>query len=331
MGEGEDQVTDQEESTRDWNSPDANVDVNTYDAAYDSGDGMTAGTTTSGVTADPEIDQLVEEIVYTREEMTGTVEEIGDRLDPKNIVAQATGSVRDATIGKVESVATSASDMVSNVGQTAGEVVGNVGQTAQQTTSGLVDAIKRNPLPAAMVGIGIGWLALSSRGSSSSRYNDWSDGGRNWSGQSFSDGGRMAGETWDTTGYGDTGYGASGYSGQGVTDKVGDKVGQVGDRVGQVGETVGQKVGQVQQTAGEMPYQVKNIARQVGDNAGRMAQQNPLGLGAIALAVGTAVGMALPTTKPEREFMGQARDTLIDKAETKAHEAMSKVEESAQQ
>ncbi|HKG57667.1 MAG TPA: DUF3618 domain-containing protein [Candidatus Limnocylindrales bacterium] len=320
-------MTDQDESTRGWNSPDANVDAHSFDTAGDAtADGLTSDEITAeGVTADPEIDQLVEEIVYTREEMTGTVEEIGDRLDPKNIVAQATGSVRDATIGKVESVATSASDMVNNVGQTAGDVVGNVGQTAQQAGSGIVESIRRNPVPAAMIGIGLGWLALSSRGSSSSsRYNDWSDGGRNWSGQSFSDGGRMAGETWDTTGYGDTGYGGSGTSGQGITDKVGGKVGQVQ-------QTAGEVVGQVQQTAGEVPYQVQNVARQVGDNAGRVAQENPLALGAIALAVGTAVGMALPTTKPERQFMGQARDTLIDKAETKATEAMSKVEESAQQ
>jgi hypothetical protein len=41
--------------------------------------------TSDGVTGDPEVDQLVEEIEVTRVEMTGTVEEIGDRLDPKNI------------------------------------------------------------------------------------------------------------------------------------------------------------------------------------------------------------------------------------------------------
>jgi hypothetical protein len=317
LGEGEDQVTDQDQTTRDWNSPDPSVEAHSFDTTDDaSNEGITTDSVTAeGVTADPEIDQLVEEIVYTREEMTGTVEEIGDRLDPRNVVAEATGSVRDATIGKVESVATQASDMV-----------GNIPQTAQEAGSGIVDAIRRNPVPAAMVGIGLGWLALSSRNSSSgSRYNDWSDGGRNWTGQSFSDGGRMAGETWDTTGYDNTGYGSGGHSGgQGIGDKVGDKFGDVQ-------QTVGEKVGQVQQTAGEMPYQVQNVARQVGDNAGRVAQENPLALGAIALAVGTAVGMALPTTKPERQFMGQARDTLIDKAETKAHEAMSKVEDSAQQ
>ena len=51
---------------------------------------------------DPEVEQLVGEIEVTRIEMTGTVEEIGDRLDPRNIVAGAKETVRDATVGKVE-------------------------------------------------------------------------------------------------------------------------------------------------------------------------------------------------------------------------------------
>lgn len=308
-------MTEQDRITSTWAEADAPVEAESYDGA-------------EGVTADPEIDQLVEEIVYTREEMTGTVEQIGDRLDPKNIVAEATGSVRNATIGKVESVATSASDMVNNVGQQAGEMVSNAGQTAQQAGSGIVDAIRRNPVPAAMVGIGLGWFAMSNRGSSStSRYSDWSDGGRNWG-----DSNRMSGGSWDTTGYGDSG---SGFGGQGFTDKVGNTAGRVGDTAGQVvgnvQQTAGDVMQNVQQTAGQVPYQVQGVARQVQDNAGRMIQENPLAVGAIALALGTAVGMALPSTQKEQQILGQARDNLIDKAETKASDAMSKVEETAKQ
>jgi ElaB/YqjD/DUF883 family membrane-anchored ribosome-binding protein len=307
-------VTEQDRITSTWAEADAPVEADNFGS--------------HGVTVDPEIDQLVEEIVYTREEMTGTVEQIGDRLDPKNIVAEATGSVRNATIGKVESVANSASDMVSNVGQTAGEMVSNAGQTAQQAGSGIVGAIRRNPVPAAMVGIGLGWLAMSNRGSSSSsRYSDWSDGGRSWG-----DGNRMSGSTWDTTGYSDSG---SGFGGQGFTDKVGNTAGRVGDTAGQVvgnvQQTAGEVVQNVQQTAGQVPYQVQGVARQVQDNAGRMIQENPLAVGAIALALGTAVGMALPSTQKEQQILGQARDNLIDKAETKASDAMSKVEETAKQ
>ena len=79
-----------------------------------------ADRTTDDITTDPEVEQLVEEIEVTRVEMTGTVEEIGERLDPRNIVAGAKETVREATVGKVESM------------------VNDAGQTAQQAGTGLI-------------------------------------------------------------------------------------------------------------------------------------------------------------------------------------------------
>jgi hypothetical protein len=273
MGEAKDQMT-----TGGWS--DDQPDLVAYEIS------------TTAVTGDPEVDQLVDEIAYTRDEMTGTVEEIGDRLDPRHIVAEAKGSVRDATIGKVEEMATTAQDMVSNVGQ-----------TAQETGSGIVDTIRRNPLPAAMIGIGVTWLAMSNR-STGPRSSDWTSGGR-WN---------TKGSSWDTTG------GSYEGSGDGMTDRVGGAVGQVQGKAGEV-------AGQVQQTAAQVPY----VARQVGDNAARVVQENPLAVGAVALAVGAAVGMALPTTRPEHEIMGQARDSLIGRAESAASDAMNQAEASARQ
>ena len=264
--------------------------------------------TSVGPTGDPELDALVDDIVYTREEMTGTVEQIGDRLDPKNILSDARDNVREATIGKVEDMATTASDVVSNAGQ-----------AAQEAGSGVVDTIRRNPLPAAMIGIGITWLAMSNRGSNSFRSSDWSNGSR-FSGEG----------SWDTVDGGGADY-RSGFAGGSVTDRVsqaaGDTVGQVQDKVGRVQDKAGRLADQVQTTAGQLPNKVRPVA----DNATRAVKENPLAVGAIALAVGAAVGMAIPATKPEREFMGQARDSLIGRAENAASDAMNKVEESARQ
>jgi ElaB/YqjD/DUF883 family membrane-anchored ribosome-binding protein len=262
---------------------------------------------TSISSSEPEVEQLVDEIAYTREEMTGTVEEIGDRLDPRNIVAEAKGTVRDATIGKVEEMAT-----------TAGDMVNNVGQTAQEAGSGIFDTIRRNPLPAALIGIGVTWLAMSNR-STGYRSSEWTSGGR-WN----------TGSTWDTTGSRRFAGDYQG-SGEGLTDKFGGAVGQVqgkaGEAVGQVQGKAGEVASTVQQSAAQLPY----VAKQVQDNAGRVVQENPLAVGAIALAVGAAVGMALPTTRPEHEIMGQARDSLIGRAESAASDAMNQAEASARQ
>ena len=45
-----------------------------------------------------------------------------------------------------------------------------------------------------------------------------------------------------------------------------------------------------------------------------LLEQNPLALGAIAMAVGAAVGMAIPSTRYEGELMGETREQLMQKA-----------------
>src|SRR5205823_15122008 len=43
-------------------------------------------------------------------------------------------------------------------------------------------------------------------------------------------------------------------------------------------------------------------------------QENPLALGVAALAAGALVGLVLPPTRVESEYMGEARDQFVDKA-----------------
>jgi ElaB/YqjD/DUF883 family membrane-anchored ribosome-binding protein len=310
---------------------------------------------------DPEVQQLVGEIEVTRVEMTTTVEEIGERLDPKNIVAGAKETVRDATVGKVETM------------------VSDAGQSVQQAGNGLLETIKRNPVPAAMAGIGLGWLVMAARGQSqqgSQWRGQWQahpgstgygssptyglSGQAGYSGQYGGQYGSQPG-SWDT---GSMGQG----NGQSVGDKVGSTVGQVGDTAGNavssvqqtagdvasnvgqtasqvastVGQTAGEVVGNVQQTAGQVAsnvgqtasqgaQQVQTVARDVGYNASRALQENPLAFGAIAVAVGTAVGMALPATRKEQELLAPARDQLIDRAEQTATQALSSAEQQARE
>jgi hypothetical protein len=276
-------------------------------------------------TTDPEVEQLVGEIEVTRVEMTGTVEEIGDRLDPKNVVANAKETVREATVGKVETM------------------VSDAGQSVQEAGNGLLETIKRNPLPAAMAGIGIGWLAMAARGQGQAS-RPW--GGSGWGSSPTyelrSNYGDQYGQyrggqptSWDTSRMGEG-------NGRGVGDKVGDKLGQAGDAassaVTSAQQTAGDVVGNVQQTAGQLAdtvgqraeqgaQQVQTVARDVGYTTNRAYHENPLAFGAIAMAVGTAVGLALPATRAERNVLGSARDQLIDRAEQTATQALSSAEQ----
>ena len=57
-----------------------------------------------------------------------------------------------------------------------------------------------------------------------------------------------------------------------------------------------------------------------------MIQENPLAVGAVALGVGAAIGLALPSTQRESQLMGEARDNLVEKIQTTAQETQEKVQ-----
>lgn len=285
MGEGAGQVTDMEMDARTG----ATLEASARDIE------------------DPEVDDLVEDIAETREEMTVTVEQIGDRLDPRNIVEGAKETVREATVGKVEDMA-----------NTAGAMVSDAGETVREAGSGIVDTITRNPIPAAMVGLGIGWLALSSR----------------------SDGQRQSRDTWRET-YGRNPSTRPGYSGAtydagvGVMDRepsAMDKVGQrVDDVTGQLGRTVDDVTGRVSRVADDVPYQVRSTADHIGAEAGRLFEANPLAVGAIAVGVGAAIGLALPATEMERRAIARPARQVMERAEGAATEALEGVEATARE
>ncbi len=112
---------------------------------------------------DAEADAIRDDIEQTRAEMARTVDEIQARLTPQNIVEQVketakeTASeaidnvkqtVRDATVGRVENMVNSVSD------------------SARETSSGLMGMIKENPIPAALAGLGLGWLYMKRQNNS---------------------------------------------------------------------------------------------------------------------------------------------------------------------
>ena len=211
---------------------------------------------------------------------------------------QAKASVRDATIGRVERVAT------------------NTTETAKGFRAGLIETIKQNPMPAALTGLGLGWLMMNRSSTPSSGQAAYPSGSYG----SYRSSGGYDGTTSD--------------GGQNVAGKVADQAQETAGQVaGQVQETVGQVANQVQGAAGQVVDQVQHTADQVQHQAQRvedrfrlMLNQNPLPLGAAALAVGGAIGLALPGTRREQALMGEAREALGERVEETAQDALQKVQ-----
>ena len=94
-----------------------------------------------------EAERIKEDIERTRANMSGTIDEIQERLNPTHLVQQAKDSVRDATANKVKGALNSA-------GQAAKRAVGQ----AQTTGTRAVSTARQNPVPAALMASGIAWL-----------------------------------------------------------------------------------------------------------------------------------------------------------------------------
>jgi hypothetical protein len=201
------------------------------------------------------------EIEETRTQMGDTLDEIGERLRPSHIKQQIGQGIHDATVGRVEDAARHAADSVSGAGRR------------------LVDTVRDNPIPAAMVGIGLSWLLFGGRSRSSGTYATGQQR------QSESQGGVRA----------------------------------VADRASEMGEQVAERARDVANT---VRYDAREGARLASDQF----RANPLAMGAAAVAIGVAAGLAIPETRQERELMGEVRDRLVDRAKDVATETKEKLQ-----
>src|SRR5262249_34797245 len=154
------------------------------------------------------------DIEHTRSHMSTTIDAIQDKLNPQNLVDQAKGAVREATIGRVENM------------------VSDVRNTAQDAGNGFLETIKENPVPAALAAIGIGWLFMKSRNNAQNRYrydsyNYYDNYGRYGADDRYAPSGRHN----DRPG--------------GPGEMIGNAQDKIGDATRQVGQKVGDTAGQV--------------------------------------------------------------------------------------
>jgi ElaB/YqjD/DUF883 family membrane-anchored ribosome-binding protein len=108
-----------------------------------------------------------------------------------------------------------------------------------------------------------------------------------------------------------------------VMQRAGDAAGRARSRVHEAGHVVGDRVS-------EYAHRAADRGRRVEGDAGRFFDENPLVVGAAMMAVGAAIGMAIPITRKESEFLGEYRDDAVGRAKRLASGALGKVEQAAQ-
>jgi hypothetical protein len=262
---------------------------------------------------DARVEELEAEIIETRSGLTETVEAIGQKLEPSNLAREAGETARAATIGKVEQMSMGMQETWRDVRSGNGE--------------GILATIKSNPIPAAMIGLGLGMLFMNRGATSQTSSPGNGDWRRGYYGYEPYGG--------DDSGYDASGGQMSGGQGGGIGSKIGGAREQAGERVGRVtgsaGETMNRMATTVGQTADQIPQQVGQIVDRQGSQLRRVMDENPLGLGVAAVAAGAAVGMLIPTTQLERETVGQQRDQLVGRAESAINDSLESVKQGTSQ
>jgi ElaB/YqjD/DUF883 family membrane-anchored ribosome-binding protein len=283
-------------------------------------------------TDDPAI--IRRQIDLTRAQMEKTIQTIGERLSPENIIEQAKTSAKEATVGRIK-------DMTYQANQTVDKVSNSVGQT-----------IRENPLPVALIGLGLGWLYMAGRnkeysypadryGYRSGPYGAYRDepsrleDPREWVDDIAYTAERKVADVKARAGD--------------AVQEMGENVSETAQRAGEtVSETVykaGEAVGEAVETAQERIGETAERARMEAERLRREAQwrgrlavdrskrtfwenmeENPLVVGAVVAVAGLAVGASIPTTDYENQLLGETRDRLFDEAKDRAQDAVERVQ-----
>lgn len=220
-------------------------------------------------------------------------EQVAERM--KQTVTQLKNDVKneihDATIGRVE------------------RMVDNMRDTTRGASASIMEVIKTNPIPSALVGIGLAWLYMNkSNGSNGSPVQ------QRYYPQAL---GQMGNQ----------------YQGEKITESVQRKADQVMDTVSEAADNVKAKAGefvdQAQTQVTQLSSRVHDQAQEVVTRSQSMLEENPLITSALALTLGAAVGLLLPETRREDELMGEARNKLLGQVSEVAHDTMEKAQKVA--
>ena len=246
----------------------------------------------SDVDYEEDAEQIRAEIEDTRADMSQTINEIQERLSPEHLMGQVKETVREATIGKVERVM----ETIGEVTEPAREAIGRAGTTIKEAGTSVGYSVWRNPIPLALIGLGVGMLFMRSRRGNG--YDSWSrDTSLQPKPQNLSAGGGAYNES----------------------------------TFNQVKETAGNLANRSTEALNNLGSKAKEGANEVSNRFGQLLRDNPLAVGAVAVAAGTAVGLALPSTRFESEYIGETSERLVDKAEEVARGAIDKVQDAAKQ
>lgn len=204
-------------------------------------------------------DEIEAEIARTRTDMHATLTAIEQRLTPGQLIDQGLDYLRHSG--------------------------------GREFVSNLSGSVKNNPIPVALMGIGMAWL--------------------------------MA------TGNRRPAYLEAGGTGEGGLSSVKERLSSSKERLSSSKERLAENLSSARERVGQLGESARYRMEQMRGGYDSIVREQPLVLGAIGLAVGALLGAGLPRTRQEDELMGEASDRLTEKAKEAGREQIEKAKEVA--
>jgi ElaB/YqjD/DUF883 family membrane-anchored ribosome-binding protein len=209
-----------------------------------------------------DLGEIEGDIEQTRHEISKDLSAIGEKFSAENVKHETRELVDEAKEAVVEKLR----EVKANALESMNETMHEVGASARRAGEASYGYARANAIPLAMIGLGIGWLAMASRG-------------RRHSESAFT--GRM------------------------------ERLERPGEPSSRAAHRVEKGVESARQRARELGHRARDGFERAEHTAVDFGRENPLAIGALALAAGVGVGLLLPSTQREDELLGAARDRML--------------------
>lgn len=246
-------------------------------------------------------EQILREVETARSEMDSTLSAIESRLTPGQLLDQGLEYARNSGVTQYFS---------------------NLGTCARD-----------NPMPLALVGIGLAWLMATNRTYASGRPHIERRSAESLASRAASMGHGL--------GEGASGVAASARETMGqARQTLSDAAQSARERLHDAQHSISQTAQSARETWNQARRRVTDTAYSAGETLRRgadaaklqmerarsgydwMAREQPLALGAIGLAIGALVAAAAPRSRTENEWMGEASDRLAERAKEAGREQL---------
>lgn len=272
-----------------------------------------------------ETEQLKAQIVETRKEMGETIDAIQEKLSIANISEQ----VKDQVSEHISDAFETAKDTV--YGATLGKMGGfmkNVNKGVNEISKlDVVQKAWQNPAALSLIGLGLGMLLVNAYSKRSYDYKRKSRKGLPASERAAQNRPSALRAAQDRV----TGAASGAY--ENVSNVTGSAYESVSGAASSAYESVTDVAGDAYSGVNDFAHQAYGKVGDYGSQAREQydyhIEENPLAVGAVAFAVGAAIGMAIPSTAYESELLGEYRQQVFDKAQSAAGDLVGKVKEVA--